>query len=525
MVAHLRLALEVTQTAVWDWHVPTDALSFTPAYARMLGYEQGELEPHVRTWERLVHPDDKANLKNEAASAGQGMFSAEFRMRCRDGSWRWIHSRGVAIERTPGGAALRIVGTHVDITERVELARQLEAARVVAQRASDLKDQFLANMSHELRTPLTVILGFADLIADPTTPEPETREHAATIRGSGEHLLKLISDILDLSKIEANRVELERTPCDPAHIIRDAAEALRPRAEGAGLVLSAHVEAPAGLRIFADGLRLRQIIDNLLSNAIKFTPAGSVTVRLAWEPHAALAGGTLRLQVADTGIGIAAESAATLFERFQQADASTSRRFGGTGLGLAITRRLVELMGGQVVMCSTPQPDPAHGSTFTVTLPVTLAVPAGAPAPPSERGALAEPDRPLQGLCILVAEDSPASQRLIKLLLTGAGARATVVGDGQSARDLALRESFDLVIMDMQLPTLDGYGAVQQIRAAGGRVPIIALTAHAMVGDRARCLEIGCDVYMTKPVRRDPLIRQCVETLARSRAALKRRAA
>ncbi len=407
---------------------------------------------------------------------------------------RWATSQRRRLEH-------QIRHAYADLEERVvERTAELTEARNLALQAAQVKSEFLANMSHEIRTPLTAILGFTDVLAD---PHLSTTEHATTldtIRRNGEHLLSVINDILDLSKIEAGKLRLDAVPCRLADVVHSVTALMEPRARDTGLAFAVEYDGPVPDEIRADPTRLRQILVNLLGNAIKFTPAGSVRLVIRFERR------RLRFDVVDTGIGVAPEVQARLFTPFTQADPSTSRRFGGTGLGLAISRRLARLLGGDLRVRSKP----GAGSTFTLeidpgplatTALVTHPTPAPAPAPATTP----ESDAPLRGR-VLLAEDAPDNQRLVCFYLRRAGAEVDVAENGIVACALALARSYDVVLMDMQMPELDGYAATARLRAAGYRGPIVALTAHAMDGDRDKCLQAGCDDFATKPIDRPVLL-------------------
>jgi CheY-like chemotaxis protein len=406
-------------------------------------------------------------------------------------------------------------------------SRLLARSRRAAEAANAAKSEFLANMSHEIRTPMTAILGFAEVLLEQLTA-PDQVDALRTIRRNGHYLLGLINDILDLSKIEAGKLTLESIATAPAQLVRDVLELLRIRAAEKNLSLQARFEGPIPELIQTDPTRLRQILINLASNAIKFTQQGGVTigVRLLNDGEQPW----LRFDITDTGIGMTPEQAARIFHPFVQADTSTTRRFGGTGLGLAISRRLVEMLGGEISFTTAP----GHGSTFTVTiptgslhdvrcwqpdhrpapLPVATAAPTSAAAPSPGLS-----QAPLEGRRILLAEDGPDNQRLIALLLRKSGAEVELAENGQQARDKALAAAaqgrpFDVILMDMQMPVLDGYDATRQLRQGGYTAPILALTAHAMSGDRQHCLDAGCDDYAAKPVDRKQLMDVVVQWCA-----------
>ena len=398
-------------------------------------------------------------------------------------------------------------------------------ARDKAEHANHSKSAFLANMSHEIRTPLTAILGYADILID--APDPALLHDAAvTIRRNGDHLLAIVNDILDLSKIEAGRMQIDLAPCDPLGVAEEVVSLLRVRAESKriGLELSA---SPLPSAIESDSIRLRQVLLNLIGNAIKFSQHGSVRLDIDWDQSRH----QLRFDIIDTGIGVAADDLEAIFQPFNQADTSAKRRFGGTGLGLTICRRLAEMLGGQVI----PSSELGKGSTFSLILPAKLveATPAVSTdqASPSVATPTGSTDRPpLAGLDILVAEDGLDNQRLVRYLLEKAGAQITIVGDGKRAVQRLLdepAEPFDIVLMDMQMPVMDGYQATRTLRERGYAGPVIAVTAHAMDGDRQKTLDAGCDDYATKPyhppqllslIRRYTSTEQQIHTLSKWRA-------
>ena len=388
---------------------------------------------------------------------------------------------------------------------------QIQAAQVAIQEANAAKSSFLANMSHEIRTPMTAILGYADILREKAA-NPELLDAVSIIQRNGEHLLEIINGILDLSKIEAGKLEVERIPCSPAQIVSDVVSLMRTRAKTKNLSLEAEFQDAIPETVQTDPTRLRQILINLVGNAIKFTAAGSVriVVRMDERPgHTPL----LCCDVVDTGIGLTQDQIDKVFEPFTQADFSTTRRFGGTGLGLTISKRLAHMLGGQLTVRSQA----GQGSTFTASVdagPLTNARRLSAPseailekAPPNP----AYPTVRLQGR-VLLAEDGPDNQRLISLLLKKVGLEVVIAENGQIACDLALAHQhapgsddarpFDLILMDIQMPILDGYHATENLRKAGHQGPIVALTAHAMQSDRQRCMDAGFDDYATKPINR-----------------------
>jgi PAS domain S-box-containing protein len=410
---------------------------------------------------------------------------------------------------------------------------QLEAAVETARSADQAKSEFLANMSHEIRTPMTAILGFTEAIIDGCPRSCDFGEHElprimATVQRNGKYLLQILNDILDLSKIEAGRIEIEQIACAPIDLMAEVYSLLQVRAATKGLAFEFEFEGPLPSTIRTDPTRLRQVLINLVGNAIKFTEQGKVIVRVCFEApnprvrsrrHRAI----LQFSVIDSGIGMTEDQVTRLFQPFQQADNSTTRRFGGTGLGLTISQRLLERMGGTISVESKP----GVGSTFLVNVP-TGAIQEGEfhqdPAAlwrkktEQRKSTANKADLPtLEGVNVLLVEDAPDTQQLILFILERAKAKVAVADNGKEALDLVLptlaeaggkgKLPFDVILMDMQMPVLDGYEATAQLRAAQYAGPIIALTAHAMSSDRDRCLEVGCDEYATKPVDRVKLLK------------------
>lgn len=378
--------------------------------------------------------------------------------------------------------------------------------------ANRAKSEFLANMSHEIRTPLNAILGFTEMLlkGEPDIAPEDRRDYLETIHSSGRHLLELINDILDLSKIEAGRMKVEKVRCSPHAIMADLISLLRVRAKEKGLSLQC--EWPEGLpaSIETDPMRLHQLLINLVGNALKFTEQGGVRIvgRLC-EAHP---NPRMVFEVVDTGIGIAPDKLNSIFDAFVQADTSVTRRFEGTGLGLAISRRIAAALGGEL----TVQSQLGVGSTFIATIdPGSLEGVEILAAPPSDGVEAGEtpankPQVRLPPSRILLVEDGSTNRKLITLMLTKAGVEVTSAENGQIGVELATRQPFDLILMDMQMPVLDGYSATRVLRDRGVQVPVIALTAHAMADDQQKCLEAGCSAYLSKPVGSERLL----ETIA-----------
>jgi len=411
--------------------------------------------------------------------------------------------------------------------EAREEAQALRTARDKADAANIAKSEFLANMSHELRTPLTAILGFTDLLADTrdtTLTEELRQEHVRTIKRNGEHLLAVINDILDLSKIEAGKMSVESIAVNPIEVLLAVESLMSVKASAKGIALAVELATPIPGTIQSDPVRLKQVLMNLVGNAIKFTESGSVSMRVSFEPTTA-DGPALRIEVVDTGVGMTAEQIANLFSAYAQADASTTRRFGGTGLGLRISRSLARLLGGEVTVTS----EVGKGSVFTTQVstgrvdgvPMVKTLEAGRTTR-AEEGAAPVDDTTtaLNGMRIFLAEDGPDNRRLLCHHLRKAGAEVesfengklalqALTTDGTTEGPLLDDPPCDLMLTDMQMPEMDGYTLARQLRNKGWTKRIVAITAHAMAGDLDKCLAAGCDGYVSKPINAAALVQAC----------------
>jgi len=420
-----------------------------------------------------------------------------------------------------------------DVTQLEETKRNLSVAKQEAEDANQAKSEFLARMSHEIRTPMNAILGYTDVLRRGFDESVENRqEYLDTIHASGEHLLALINDILDLSKVESGRMELETERCSPHKLLSQVVTLLRSRAEEKGISLEFKSHGLLPETILTDSVRLRQTIVNLVGNAIKFTETGGVTIVARLVTHAAcvqsgkqfpdgLQGGTqaacatLQIEVIDTGIGISPEAQDKIFDPFAQADTSVTRKFGGTGLGLAISKQLAEAMGGGIEISS----EAGKGSTFTVTVDVgsldgiEMVDGQAALQASVEESAEGQAVVQLPPARVLVADDGPSNRKLVELVLGRAGAEVVSVENGQQAVDAALSKPFDVILMDMQMPVMDGYTATTTLRSAGCQLPIIALTAYAMRGDEEKCRAAGCSGFLTKPIDIDTLVATLADVL------------
>ncbi|AMV31073.1 Autoinducer 2 sensor kinase/phosphatase LuxQ [Pirellula sp. SH-Sr6A] len=645
-------AVEGNGDGLWDWDIVSGSVIFSNLWKEMIGYTPHEIENDFSQWLSLIHQDDVPSTfekLNKHLRSETEHYETQFRLRCKDGTWKWILARGMVVSRNEYGEALRMIGTHTDISTRKEIevrtqqlasivncsgdaiiresldgiietwnhgaellfgypanraignplkmlyreqdegvyqkshdsvwkgevfrvldaslvaedrseravsivaspifdphgrviaasyiyhdisdfkvsAEQLKIARELAEQANRSKSEFLANMSHEIRTPMTAIIGYSSLMKDSLAPHDLPREfedYIDTIQRNSKHLLSLINDILDLSKIEAGKLDIEIAAFSLRILLADVIGSMQSKAMEKGIRLVLDTPEPFPLTVVTDPTRLRQILINLIGNAIKFTHEGIVQVRCEYE----LSRSTLSVRIRDTGIGMSESQMQRLFQPFQQADSTTSRKFGGTGLGLSISKRLASMLKGDIRVESVL----GEGSVFTLevqcnatfksvgsvgsTLPVEQEKPLN-----SVHSVVANPTdqrrKRLDGLRILLVEDGPDNQRLITYFLQRDGAVVTLANDGLEAFEKIttsiatdpLSIAFDVIITDIQMPNMDGIELTKRVRSLDIDIPIIALTANAMKGDSDFCLANGCSCYLPKPIDRESLISSC----------------
>jgi PAS domain S-box-containing protein len=498
----LSLALDATNDGLWDWDCVSGTAYFSPRYYTMLGFEPGEFEAGYAAWRALVHPDDLENVEDNVSSHIQKgeLFDNEFRMKTRDGDWKWILGRGRLVDKDVHGRALRMVGTHIDITERKRAEEELRLAKDRAEAGNQAKSEFLANMSHEIRTPLNGIMGMLQLLLT-TDLDGEQRQYGELAMQSSSRLTRLLSDILDLSRIEAGKMPIRSELFSPREVILQTLELFAPISMQSGVELSHDIAANLPDEAVGDPLRLQQVLTNLLGNAFKFTRTG--VIRLEAYPLPARVSGKSRVlfAVSDTGCGIPDEALEHLFKPFSQVSRGYTREYQGAGLGLSICKRLVELMGGNMAISS----EVGAGTSiyFCVTLDTSPAhdvLPSLAPAVEAARK-----------WRVLLAEDDEVNLLAIRSLLQKAGHEVVCVGNGREALERFSPDDFDLILMDIQMPVMDGIEATRAIRRVeealqSAHMPIIAMTAYAMDGDREVFLGQGMDGYLSKPFRMEELV-------------------
>jgi PAS domain S-box-containing protein len=528
----LSQALDVTGICIWELNLNSGDVTVKQHehFNSKLGFADKEIPRNAEEWKKLVHPEELELINKEMAALIGGakpFCELEHRVKCKNGEWRWIHTKAKIIEHDEEQKPLRIIGTAIDVTERRQVEEEFRKAKedaelsrceleqindylsaqtkkankmaAQASKANSYKSEFLANISHEIRTPLNAIIGFSEILLEDSLTS-EQKEHILIIHSSSEHLLELLNDILDFSKIEAGKIEIEPKRCSLQKILCELESLTRRSVSEKGLEFEIRTGDGHPSFIQTDPTRLNQCLTNLVSNAIKFTEKGYVYVYVSLEdkegkPH-------IRFDIEDTGVGIPEEKQDKVFESFSQADGSITRRFGGTGLGLAITRQLVLRLGGDVTLTSRPD----EGSVFTMVIPahVDINQETQLNSEPSleqnnNKGEDITSKKTFNGR-VLVAEDTATNQMLIKRLLTRVGIEVVIVADGKAAVKEAMDNEFDVILMDIQMPIMSGLTATKTLRDKGFVTPIVALTAHAMKGDDEKCLKAGCNDYLSKPV-------------------------
>ncbi|MFW5741385.1 MAG: PAS domain S-box protein [Myxococcota bacterium] len=511
--SRLAAAVDLAELGLWEYDAAAGVIHADARCREVHGIEHDRPVTYDEMI-ALIHPDDRARVQERVRHALEDpdaqLYEVERRIVRSDGEQRWVAVRAniVRAEGEHGQRVVRLIGTLMDMTRRRNMEEDLRRAKNEADAASRAKSEFLARMSHEIRTPMNGVMGITELaLMEENLPE-RAREYLTLAAQSAQGLLSIINDVLDLSAVEAGRVEIEAKPFEPLASVRAVTSTLEvvARAKGIGLRCRADPELPSV--VIGDDGRLRQVLTNLVGNAVKFTSQGAIDIAVEFAEHQPVVRRPERLRIVftvrDTGLGIAPSNLDCIFERFSEATRSTHAEFGGTGLGLSIAKQLVELMGGRIWVRSEPGAGSVFQFTIDVGVPETEAAAVTESVPAS-----ADVDL-LQPLRVLVAEDNRLNQLVARRLLERLGHDVALASDGEEALEALARSRFDLVLMDVQMPKLDGDEVTRRVRAgdAGSRsrsVPIVALTAHAVDGDRERLLAAGMDDYLSKPLRAELL--------------------
>lgn len=514
--ARLRFALESSDATAWSWDLPSDTLTFEGHLSATLGIDAERFEGRSDEYLNFVQPEDRQALlkQMDAAAAGRGELDSEHRVIWPDGSIHYLILRGRV--QFHDGAPVRLVGVCWNVTAR-RTEEALLHERDVFDAANKAKSVFLANASHEIRTPLAAINGFAEILAnDPALPEA-SRTDVEVILRNGRYLVSLVSDLLDLSKIETGRLYIQKNSISPFHEINDALLVVRDEVERKKLALDVVYENAIPEKIESDGNRFRQILVNLLENAVKFTDKGGLSVRVSFEADGR-GEGLLRVLVADTGIGLRAEARDLLFQPFARGHSAEVQRVQGSGLGLALSRDLSRLLGGDLRLVHS---EPNVGSEFELTLatgPVrTQLVQKENALPPTAFPGLESEVAPrrLEGRRLLVVDDVPDLREFMVRALRDQGAVVDTAANGIEALNLALTKPYDTILMDIKMPIMDGYEVAKILRSREYDTPVIALTAHASNEDRQRSFAAGFDDYVSKPVDLEHIVDLIVSHLPR----------
>jgi|GEM_PF-2240922 len=493
----LNQAQHIAQLGSWHWDVKTGTFTGSSEFQRLFGVNP-ELQEPQGIWAQLEV------LRKKSLESGEGYateLEGTLRNNAGSGTSTWVKCHG-ELERDVSGQIIGMSGTVQDITELKKIEIELNFAKKGAEEANKLKSEFLALMSHEIRTPVTAILGFSELVTNPEETLEERKSYSERIRRNGEHLLRLIDDILDLSKIEVGRMEIDSVQVNLNETIGDVFRTLLPLATAKGIHLNLTMDPSLPVSIMTDRIRLRQILINIIGNAIKFTRVGSVKVRV--KVSASDADKKLHIIVTDTGIGLTETQVQGIFQLFIQGDSSITRKYGGTGLGLALSRKLAQALGGDVILAENRGvAGPNHGCTFEITIAMTDATYQEKPVPVSADN---QPSANLDGIKVLVVESNPELQYLINRYVRSSGGSVDLASSGEDGVVMALSGNYDAVLMDIWLPVMNGREATRTLRAKGYKTPIVALTNHAMQDEVKLCEDAGCTTYLPKPINRTDLV-------------------
>lgn len=496
----LRFALDGTNDGIWDVQMETGEMYLSQRGKEILGYGPDEVIP-VKTWSGIVHPDDLPQTQNDLNAYFEGrtpLFYTEQRLRTKDGGWKWILTRGKIVARDSAGKPLRMTGTHTDITERKRGEDELISAKEKAEENDRLKSAFLRNMSHELRTPMNAIMGFSGLMQE--AEAAEKNYYAGIIQKSSEQLLMVLDDVMLLSRLQSEKLPVNNSSFRPAELITDIYQMFDLPDLKKGLELTVNIpEQYKNLVVMSDADKIKQVLANLVSNAIKYTLRGGVELGFDIQP------GKVEFYVKDTGMGISEREQKRIFEPFYRGEQAISSAIGGTGLGLNIARELIELLGGKVGVTSAPD----HGSRFYFTIPVEQS---DKPHPEKASPLVVRED--WKDFTILIAEDEPDNYLYLEILLKNKVQRIDHAENGLKAVELASKNRYDLVLMDLKMPVMDGIEATIKLKQQFPDMPIIAQTAYATPEEKKQALKAGFDDYICKPIKKADLLEIIGKVLA-----------
>lgn len=495
----LETTIKASKIGLWEFDMVKDSIYWNRSSFNMLGYEDGEFELDYQTWISLIHPDDREKIDRDLKSQieNRSSFIIEFRFKHKDGSWFWIDGRGEVVEYGVDGAPTKMSGIHIDKNLQKRQEEELLKQKEIAEVANMAKSQFLANMSHEIRTPLNAVIGFSEILSRTNLNEKQ-KNLTSKIESSSKILLGIISDILDSSKIEAGKLEFEIKELSFEELISKLRDLFAQSATKKGVELYFDIDKEIPKVVLGDELRISQVLANLLSNAIKFTQKGRVVFKLEnlqKSNKSALIG----FSIEDSGIGMSGDVLSSLFQPFVQADSSTTRKYGGTGLGLDISQKIVKALGGEIRATSKE----GVGSKFYFELNFDVVS-----WDKIEIKTKEEHSYSLLGLRVLLVEDNEVNVEVLSMILKSDGARVDVANNGKEGVLKLSNGTYDVILMDIQMPIMSGYEATKAIRDSGNKIPIIALSANVMKEDIQRAYECGVDDYLTKPINRDELYKK-----------------
>lgn len=537
----LKEAQAIAHIGSWEWDIQANRLSWTDEMFHLFEISKADFDPSYQAHLERLHPDLRERFEKgiqESLETGEDfVFENKIQTSSRV---RYILSRGRPI-KDENGKIVKMRGTSQDITDRKltegqltdarnELERRVErrtrqlveslererTAKELAQQANQAKMQFLANMSHEIRTPMNSILGFSEMLEADGGGSGKGKEYLSRIRANGSQLLRLIDDILDLSKFEAGRIPIHKGSFQIKEMVDEVISSFLPSLKAKHLKLDLEYHGDVLMKLYSDKYRLSQVLTNLLSNAVKFSENGTIRVTVSSELDDISKRVLLSVDVEDSGYGISKEHQKDLFRPFSQGDTSTQRKFGGSGLGLALSRKIIEALEGRIELKSSQA---GRGSHFHFHVPIELDSSAPSIQEPEVKTTFVSATNQLKGKRILAAEDSRDNADLLRLFLKPTGAQIDIASDGEQAVKLSQQNSYDCILMDIQMPGMDGLEATRRLRQLGYEKPIVALTAHALVEEARKSIEAGCNIHLTKPINRHELIDNIVALIVKKESS------